>query len=106
MTDEQLTRLQGRVYQDIPGMLDGWLGDARAALERLTRAAADEAISNEAFVEMLRDFTSDPIRLAKLMHPEALAELMERAMGTAMAVGRAEVRQRVEERERTEDCRS
>lgn len=97
MNDEQLSRLQRRARQDIPSLLGAWLGDARAELEQLTKAAADESVSGEGFARMLRDFAGDPVRLARLMRPEVLAAALEQSMGTAMAVGRAEVRQRVKD---------
>lgn len=94
MDESQLTHLQRRVRQQLPAVLDGWLGKARAELEKLTRAAADESISDEEFRRVLAEFARDPLRLVKLMNPSALASALEDAMGTAMAIGKTDVEQR------------
>ncbi|MEZ3490694.1 hypothetical protein [Akkermansia muciniphila] len=91
MNKTPIDHLQHRVRQQLPTVLDDWLGKARAELERLTRAAADEAVSDEDFIHLLNDFASDPLRLVKLMNPHALASALEDAMGTAMAVGKTDV---------------
>lgn len=91
MSESQIDHLQHRVRQQLPAVLDAWLGKARAELEKLTRAAADETISDEDFIHLLEDFASDPLRLVKLMNPAALASALEDAMGTAMAVGKTDV---------------
>lgn len=94
MDESQLTHLQRRVRQQLPAVLDGWLGKARAELEKLTRAAADDTVSDEEFRRVLADFASDPLRLVRLMEPAALASALEDAMGTAMAIGKTDVEQR------------
>ncbi|MCC8149096.1 hypothetical protein [Akkermansia sp.] len=91
MSESQIEHLQHRVRQQLPAVLDEWLGKARAELEKLTRAAADETVSDEDFVHLLEDFASDPLRLVKLMNPSALASALEDAMGTAMAVGKIDI---------------
>lgn len=91
MSESQIDHLQHRVRQQLPAVLDSWLGKARAELEKLTRAAADETVSDEEFRRLLEDFTRDPLRLVKLMNPAALASALEDAMGTAMAVGKTDV---------------
>lgn len=91
MSDSQINHLQHRVRQQLLSVLDNWLGNARTELEKLTRAAADEAGSDEDFRRLLEDFASDPLRLVKLMDPSALASALEDAMGTAMAVGKTDV---------------
>lgn len=88
MDESQLTHLQRRVRQQLPAVLNAWLGNTRTELEKLTRAAADESISDEEFRRILADFAADPLRLVKLMNPSALANALEDAMGTAMAVGK------------------
>lgn len=94
MSESQLDHLQRRVRQQLPAVLDAWLGKARTELEKLTRAAADETVSDEDFIRLLEDFAADPLRLIKLMSPSALASALEDAMGTAMAVGKTDVEQR------------
>lgn len=91
MSESQLDHLQHRVRQQLAAVLDAWLGKARTELEKLTRAAADETVSDEDFIRLLEDFASDPFRLVKLMNPSALASALEDAMGTAMAVGKTDV---------------
>lgn len=91
MSEPQIEHLQHRVRQQLPAVLDEWLGNARTELEKLTRAAADETVSDEDFVHLLEDFASDPLRLVKLMNPSALASALEDAMGTAMAIGKTDV---------------
>lgn len=91
MSESQIDHLQHRVRRQLPAVLDAWLGKARAELEKLTRAAADETVSDEDFLRLLEDFAADPLRLAKLMNPSALASALEDAMGTAMAVGKTDV---------------
>lgn len=94
MDESQLTHLQSRVRQQLPAVLDGWLGNARIELEKLTRAAVDDTVSDEEFRRVLADFASDPLRLVRLMEPAALASALEDAMGTAMAIGKTDVEQR------------
>lgn len=91
MSESQIDHLQHRVRQQLPAVLDDWLGNARTELEKLTRAAADETVSDEDFRRLLEDFSRDPLRLVKLMDPSALASALEDAMGTAMAVGKTDV---------------
>lgn len=91
MSESQIDHLQHRVRQQLPSVLDNWLGSARTELEKLTRAAADETVSDEDFLRLLEDFSRDPLRLVKLMNPSALASALEDAMGTAMAVGKTDV---------------
>lgn len=91
MSELKLDHLQRRVRQQLPAVLDAWLGKARAELEKLTRAAADETVSDEDFIHLLNDFSADSLRLVKLMDPSALASALEDAMGTAMAVGKTDV---------------
>lgn len=91
MSESQIEHLQHRVRQQLPAVLDEWLGKARTELEKLTRAAADETVSDEDFVHLLEDFASDPLRLVKLMNPSALASALEDAMGTAMAIGKTDI---------------
>lgn len=94
MDESQLTHLQSRVRQQLPAVLDGWLGNARIELEKLTRAAVDDTVSDEEFRRVLADFASDPLRLVRLMEPAALASALEDAMGTALAIGKTDVEQR------------
>nr|DAE02078.1 MAG TPA: hypothetical protein [Siphoviridae sp. ct1Eo1] len=88
--DDQLAALNQSILRDLPDILDAWLGDARPGLERLTRAACDEAVTDEEFRAMVADYLASG-QLLKNLHPAALAEAMEHAMGTAAVIGKSSV---------------
>ena len=67
-----------------------WLGDARPGLEKLTRAACDDTLTDDEFRRMVADYLASG-KLLKSLHPAALAEAMEHAMGTAAVIGKTSV---------------
>lgn len=84
--DDQLTELNREVLRDLPEVLDAWLGEARAGLERLTRAACDEGMPDEEFRTLVADYLASG-QLLRSMRPAALAGFMAEVMGSAAAIG-------------------
>jgi len=67
-----------------------WLAAVRAPLEELTLAALDPEVSDAAFRERVEAFAQRLPELFGELEHDALAELLESAMGAAMANGIAE----------------
>lgn len=88
--DDQLAALNKSILRDLPDILDAWLGDARPGLEQLTRAACDETLTDEEFRAKVTAYL-DSGKLLKSLHPDALEEAMEHAMGTAAVIGKTSV---------------
>ena len=88
--DDQLAVLNKSILRDLPDFLDAWLGDARPGLEKLTRAACDDTLTDDEFRRMVADYLASG-KLLKSLHPAALAEAMEHAMGTAAVIGKTSV---------------
>jgi hypothetical protein len=78
------------VRAEIPSVAVTWLAALRAPLEKLTMAALDEGVSDEEFLNRVDGFAKKIPDLLEEMDSEALAALMEGAMGAAMANGIAE----------------
>jgi phage gp29-like protein len=83
--------LADHVLEDLTGIEAAWLGGARPWLARLVEAAQDPKVSDAEFLELLeRARRNVPSELAPLLHPEAVSEALERALGAACVNGALE----------------
>jgi len=79
--------LAATVREDIPRVAVQWLAAARDPLEKLTMAALDPALTDAGFISLVEEFSASLPGLLESMDHAALADLMESAMGAAMANG-------------------
>lgn len=80
-------KLMAATRAQIPGAAVRWLAAVREPLEILTMAAVSPDVSDAQFVELVEAFSESLPGLMETMDHAALAELMEEAMGAAMANG-------------------
>jgi hypothetical protein len=84
---KQTERLAAATRGEIPKVAVRWLAAARDPLERLTMAALDPDLTDEAFLALVEKFSNSLPGLLDTMDHAALANLMEEGMGAAMANG-------------------
>lgn len=87
---QQTEELAAATRGEIPKVAVQWLAAARAPLEKLTMAALDPALTDEAFLAMVEEFSKSLPNLLGTMDHDSLAKLMEHGMGAAMANGIAQ----------------
>lgn len=86
----QFEKLSQVVRAELPTVAVPWLAAVRRPLERLTMAALDPGTSDEDFRRMVAEFAESLPELLEEIDHDALAGLMEGAMGAAAANGIAE----------------
>jgi hypothetical protein len=84
---KQTERLAAATRGEIPKVAVRWLAAARDPLERLTMAALDPDLTDEAFLALVEKFSNSLPGLLDTMDHAALANLMEEGMGAGMANG-------------------
>jgi hypothetical protein len=84
---QQAERLAAATREEIPKVAVRWLAAARAPLEKLTVAALDPDLTDEAFLQLVDGFSKSLPGLLDEMDHDALATLMEHGMGAGMANG-------------------
>lgn len=88
--DDQLAALNKSILRDLPDILDAWLGDARPGLEKLTRAACDDTLTDDEFRRRWPT-TWHPASCSKACILPPWRKPMEHAMGTAAVIGKTSV---------------
>ena len=79
--------LAAATREEIPKVAVRWLAAARAPLEKLTMAALDPDLTDDAFLALVDGFSKSLPGLLDRMDHASLANLMETGMGAAMANG-------------------
>ncbi len=80
-------KLQAAVRGEIPKAAVKWLAAVRSPLEELTMAALSGKVTDAEFVAMVGKFSKRLPKLMRKIDHAALAEVMEKGMGAALANG-------------------
>lgn len=88
---EKVNELVDAVLEGLTGVSAAWLAPVKPYFLRLAAMAESGKVSDDAFVDALKKASDEMPELFDVLDSQALQDALEKAMGTAIAEGAAEV---------------